>query len=116
MTPYYQDRWVTIICPVRGGTPLEIFDYVLKLENEGCHVYFPPRDNPQEDPTGYYICDAMLKAIKRSNEVHVFYSPLSQGCHFDLGMAFALGKNVKVMNPEIDTTEAKSYIKVFMRR
>ena len=105
---------VCIICPVRGGTPQAVIDYVCKLENKGVVVHFPSRDNPQSCPTGYYICDAMRQAIIDCDEVHVFYSPDSQGCHFDLGMAFALHKKVRIMNPEVDTTPSKSYIKVFL--
>ena len=104
---------ICIICSVRQGTPQDVFDYVAQLENVGHVVHFPPRDNPQDDPTGYYICDAMRQAIADSEEVHVFYNSDSQGCHFDLGIAFGLHKTVKIMNPEIDTSSVKSYVKVF---
>ena len=108
------NKMICVICPVRNGVPNEVVEYVARLEDHGIEVHFPPRDNPQDDPTGYYICDTMRAAIVRADEVHVFYSPDSQGCHFDLGMCFALGKKVKILNHEIDTTPNKSYVKVFL--
>jgi nucleoside 2-deoxyribosyltransferase len=104
---------ITIICPVRNGTPQEVIDYVAKLENEGHQVHFPPRDNPQSDPIGYDICNTMRNAIDWCDEVRVIYNPNSQGTHFDLGMAFALHKKVIIMNDPNDNTPGKSYIKVF---
>ena len=102
---------IAIICPVRNGVPEEVADYVIKLEAKGNLVHFPPRDNPQEDDIGYYICFTMLEAIRKANEVHIWYSPDSQGVHFDLGIAFALHKKLKLINnpPDVD---GKSYIKV----
>ena len=102
---------ITIICSVRRGTPQDVYDYVARLESEGHSIYFPPRDTPQDDPTGLNICLRMKQAISTADEVHIFYSPDSQGIHFDLGMAFALGKNWKIVNNPIDGKE-KSYIKV----
>lgn len=102
---------IIIICSVRNGTPQEIYNYVTGLEKSGHQVYFPPRDTPQNDPTGLDICLRMCNQIRLADEVHVFYSSDSQGVHFDLGCAFALGKKWKLVNNPEDT-QTKSYIKV----
>ncbi len=102
---------ITIICSVRKGTPQTVYDYVAKLESEGHQVYLPPRDTPQDDPTGLNICLRMKQTISQCDEVHILYDSDSQGIHFDLGMAFAFGKKWKIVNDPIDGKE-KSYIKV----
>jgi len=102
---------ICIICPVRKGVPKKVENYVAKLEARGDLVYYPPRDNPQEDTTGYYICFTMSEAIRKADEVHIWYSPDSQGVHFDLGIAFVLRKKIRLINNPPDG-EGKSYIKV----
>ena len=64
------------------------------LEADGWNVYWPPRDTPQDDPTGYTICRTNEAAIRARPCVHFVWDGQSQGCLFDLGMAFALGKRV----------------------
>ena len=81
------------------------------MEGEGNQVYFPPRDTPQDDPTGLTICLRMCQQIRLADEVHIFYYPESQGVHFDMGCAFALGKKWKLINNPNDSP-GKSYIKV----
>jgi len=83
-----------LICPVRGHDMAETEALVAKLESEGWDVYWPPRDTPQDDPTGYNICRANEAAIRSRPYVHLTWNGESQGCLFDLGMAFALGKTV----------------------
>ena len=102
---------ITIICPVRKGTPREVYDYVAKLEAEGHEVYLPPRDTPQSDPTGFEICGRMRQAILNADEVHIWHSDNSQGCHFDLGMAFMQLSPLKLINNP-DDIPPKSYLKV----
>ncbi len=102
---------ITIICSVRSGTSKEVYDYVEKMEKAGHKVYLPPRDTPQDDPTGLEICLRMCQQIRLADEIHIFYNPDSQGIHFDMGCAFALGKKWKLINDPPDGNE-KSYIKV----
>lgn len=102
---------IVIICSVRAGTPSEVYDYVAKLEGEGNQVYLPPRDTPQGDSTGLNICLRMCQQIRLADEVHIFYNKDSQGVHFDMGCAFALGKKWRLINTPSDNDE-KSYIKV----
>jgi len=103
---------IYIICSVRGGTPPEISDYVLDMESRGYDVHFPPRDVDQSDPTGFSICQSHRKAIMSCHEVHVFWDRTSFGSHFDLGMAFALGKKVVLIKTYQDDGPEKSYVKV----
>lgn len=105
---------IYIICSVRGGTPPEIEQYVHDLEAQGHIVHFPPRpsDCQQDDPTGWNICRTHLAALKQSDEVHVFWDVGSKGSHFDLGMAFALVKKIKLVKTYHPDNEGKSYVKV----
>ena len=93
---------IFIICPVRLGIEEEVTAYVSKLEQQGHMVYYPPRDTSQvdEDTGGYQICSENKKGIMWADEVHVWYRGDSQGIHFDLGMAFALKKKIKMLNEE----------------
>ncbi len=102
---------IVIICSVRLGTPQEVYDYVEKMERVGHQVYLPPRDTPQDDSTGLNICLRMCQQIRLTDEIHIFYYPDSQGIHFDMGCAFALGKKWKLINDPPDD-DKKSYIKV----
>jgi len=101
-----------IICSVRNGTPLEVSEFVGRLEEQGWEVHFPPRDVNQEDPSGYAICTSHRAALERSDCVYVFWDVNSKGSHFDLGMAFALRKKVVLVRSySLDCLE-KSYEKV----
>jgi nucleoside 2-deoxyribosyltransferase len=67
---------------------------VFALETEGYVVHFPPRDTAQTCSTGLNICVDNRAAIEASDCIHVVWDGKSQGCLFDLGMAFALRKRV----------------------
>lgn len=97
-----------LICPVRGVDPATSAATVAKLEAEGYAVHWPPRDTDQNDPTGLRICQDNAAAIKAADVIHVIWDGKSQGCLFDLGVAFAYGKKViPVTLP--DATEGKSF-------
>jgi nucleoside 2-deoxyribosyltransferase len=104
---------VFIICSVRGASEeyrTKLENYVLKLENEGVKVHLPHRDTNQ-NTRGYDICKQNTNAIKEADEVHIFYSKESQGTHFDMGVSFALGKKIVVVENE-KYGEGKSYPKM----
>ena len=106
---------IYLICPVRNITPeqqQEIFNYVVLLESKGQKVHYPPRDVDQEDPTGWTICKKHCEALIKSDEVHIFWDVSSKGSHFDLGMAFALDKKLKLVKAYQPDNEGKSYLKV----
>lgn len=101
---------IFLICSVRGATPevlAEQQEYVHNLERRGFTVHYPPRDTDQ-DASGLLICLQNYRAIKDADEVHVWYTPNSQGTHFDMGMAFALGKTV-VVAKSVSYGQGKSY-------
>ena len=97
-----------LICPVRGVPKSESESFVLQLEDSGFSVHWPPRDTDQDDECGLRICSDNLSAIADADVVHFVWDGKSQGCLFDLGMAFALGKQVipLKMPPQ---TEHKSF-------
>jgi nucleoside 2-deoxyribosyltransferase len=96
---------IFIICSVRGvdeSYRKMLESYCKELEQKGNEVHLPHR-NTYQNNTEIGICGQNRDAIKWSNEVHVFYNSLSQGTHFDLGMAFALNKPIKVIENESET-------------
>lgn len=81
-----------LICPVRGGKEALTTEIVKTLEKKFI-VYWPPRDTNQNN-SELNICTNNYKAIQTSDMVHIFWDGESQGCLFDLGIAFTLFKNV----------------------
>lgn len=97
-----------LICPVRGHDPMLFSIIVKKLEADGYSVHWPPRDTDQSDATGLRICKQNASAIADADTVHIIWDGTSQGCLFDLGVAFALGKKIiPVSLPE--PTDQKSF-------
>ena len=106
---------VYLICPVRCADPAVLercAAYVESLERDGHTVHYPPRDVDQGDTTGLGICDAHLRAMEAADEVHVAWDVESKGSHFDLGMAFALRKDIRRVFTVHADTPGKSYWKV----
>jgi hypothetical protein len=108
-----------LICPVRNvddTTKNIIEEYLKKLENgeydgKKWDIHYPTRDTNQEDDTGYSICEQNMNAISESDRVFFIWDGKSQGCLFDLGMAFSLKRPLTCLYiPEID--EKKSFQKM----
>ncbi len=107
---------IFIICPVRGATKKEkklIEKHISDLEEEGHKVYYPPRDTNQDDPIGLRICFDNRNAIKRADEIHVYWNGKSSGSLFDLGMCFMYGKLVFLINNKDVKRDAKKGKKSF---
>lgn len=106
---------IFIICPVRNANQEQIEklkNYKAKLISEGHEVYYPADDNPYEttDPVGYQICQENTRAIRESDEVHIFWDATSRGSLFDLGTTFALNKHLVIVNlDEVEVTPTKSF-------
>jgi len=105
---------VFIICSVRNISEeykkfLEKYVFILEQE-ENCIVHLPHRDTNQ-DASGLEICIENMKAIRSADRIDIFYNSKSQGTHFDMGVAFAFGKNIKIVQNE-DFGEGKSYPKM----
>lgn len=107
--------FIYIICPVTKVKPeqkQEIDEYVKQLESEGHTVHYPPRDVNQNDPTGWNICVAHREAMRKADRVDVFWDTTSSGSRFDLGMAFAYEKPIKLVKLYQPDISGKSYVKV----
>ena len=97
-----------LICPVRGHDQEETKSVVEKYEALGWKIHWPPRDTNQDDETGLRICTDNYRAIRESDVVLVIWDGKSQGCLFDLGMAFAMNKPISVIQVPM-MTEGKSF-------
>lgn len=97
-----------LICPVRGHEMSELRGVVDDLEAQGYEVHWPYRDTNQADPTGLRICTDNMLAISRAEVIHVVWDGKSEGCLFDLGMAFALHKKIIPISLP-PATEGKSF-------
>lgn len=105
---------VYLIMPVRNAT--ESFGaYLAELEAAGHDVHYPPRDAPQDDETGHAICETHRAAIIAADEVHVIWDVESKGSHFDLGMAYVLGKKIVPVRCLRDDPPGKSYWKAVIQ-
>ncbi len=95
-----------LICPVRNQSP-EI-KAIIEPVLADPEVYYPARDTKQDDPIGLQICTDNRAAIRKASEVLFVWDGQSQGCLFDLGMAFMMEKPVKVISvPPL--TDGKSF-------
>lgn len=95
-----------LICPVRGVAPDTFRDHVAAIEADGTKLHWPPRDtNQKDDPTGFRICTDNKAAIAAADVVYVIWDGTSQGCLFDLGVAFAMGKDIIALSIPAPTHE-----------
>lgn len=89
-----------LVCPVRNVS--EDYEDEIKrlketLETE-YDVHCPPYDTNQDDPYGTRIICENKNALKKSDEVFVFYDPESEGSLFDFGVAAYLDKPIYFLN------------------
>lgn len=109
---------IYVLCPVRN-CPAEVQqrleEHVAGLEAGGFTVHYPPRDvNQQDDGCGLTIVQAHLAAMKACDEVHIWWDADSKGSHFDLGMAWALEKPLRLITQHAATSR-KSYGNVLLK-
>jgi nucleoside 2-deoxyribosyltransferase len=109
---------VYIICPVRiltDDVKILLDRYVAELEANGVTVHYPPRDVDQDDPIGLDIMRAHREAMREADQVHVYWAEKSEGSRFDLGMAFALGKPIRLINRfDLVVTPHKSFANIVL--
>ena len=109
---------IFILCPVREiASPVItiLAGYVARLEAAGHRVYWPYRDTDQVDPIGLRICRDNRRGMRRSDVVYVCWDKESKGSHFDLGIAFVLGKPLVLINSDqVRRTEKKSFDNVLL--
>ena len=88
---------IFVICPVRSVEEEfknKIDSFIKYQESIGNTVHYPPRDTNQNDSNGLNICLQNLSAIKDADKIYIAWDGKSQGSLFDLGIAFALDKNI----------------------
>lgn len=102
-------RRAFLICPVRGVDAAQSAQWAQGIEADGYTLHWPPRDTDQSDTVGLAICRENLKAIRRAEVVFVVWDGKSQGCLFDLGMALALRKPIRVLSMPAVEPGAKSF-------
>lgn len=68
-----------------------------ELREEGHEVLIPAFDS-KPDYNELEICAYNKELIRRASEVHVIWDARSNGTIFDLGMAFAMNKPIKIIH------------------
>lgn len=106
---------VGIICSVRNDSDKEYIEaYVEELEKKNIRTFYPARDTVQVDATGgIRICNDNCNSLRQCKEIHIIFHPDSKGSLFDLGVVFAMGKPIHIVNP-ILPTEEKSFKNVLL--
>ena len=110
---------IYIICSVREAeeaNTAKVRKYVEIQRAMGHDVHFPNDDVDQDDPTGARICAEHGKAMLEADEVHVFWDVSSKGSHFDLGMAYILGKTIIGVDIAEPDPPGKSYWKAVINQ
>lgn len=119
-----KETMVYLISPVRQVTDdqaLEIATYAESLKKDGVRLFNPIEDAPQQDKTGFNIVmaelDFMHKVSEEGGRVDILWNAggkPSEGSRVDLGMAFALEiefKLVVVFN-EVEPTGPQLGLKI----
>lgn len=75
-------------------------EYISELEFQGDTVSYMEKVAEEGDENGYKTCQNALREMTKSDEVHIFWSEDSANMFFELGMAFALKKDIILINPE----------------
>ena len=108
---------IFLICPVRNMTQKQKVDiqlWIYKREKAGDEIYWPFKDTNQSG-NGTDICLANLAAINTADKVAIYYDSRSEGSIFDLGMCWALGKSLMLVNKEkVSRTEGKSFANLIL--
>ena len=95
---------IFLICPVRNATDEQrkwIEDFVINKNVAGYKIHAPHLHTRQSDLLGgYAICMQNADAVATSSEIDIYYDQSSTGSVFDLGVAYALYKPLKMLNEE----------------
>ncbi len=98
------DRKIFLVCPVRNATEEQkkwIESFVREKNEEGYSIHAPHLHTVQTDLFGgYAICRQNAEAVASSQEIDIYYDQSSTGSVFDLGVAYALHKPLKLLNKE----------------
>ena len=95
---------IFLICPVRNATEEQrkwIEDFVKEKQSSDYIVHAPHLHTNQNDTLGgFNVCKENSLAVASSSEVDIYYDQTSTGSIFDLGVAYALHKPIKLLNEE----------------
>ena len=95
---------IFLICPVRNATQEQrqwIENYVREMYSQGYTIHAPHLHTRQTDLFGgYAICVQNAQAVASSEEIDIYYDQKSTGSVFDLGVAYALHKPLKLLNKD----------------
>lgn len=92
---------VYLVCPVNNVTDEEkeiLDDYVTAVERGGGVVHYPLRDVNQADSSLLRILKEHRNAMKKSDEVKMYWGKHTNGSFFDVGMAVMAEKPLRVIN------------------
>ncbi len=98
------DNKIFLICPVRKATNEQkkwIEDFTKEKQHAGYVIHAPHIHTKQTDFLGgYAICKQNAEAVASSQEIDIYYDQSSKGSVFDLGVAYALHKPLRLLNRE----------------
>ncbi len=96
------DNKIFLVCPVRNATEEQrkwIENFVNEKYREGYIIHAPHLHTRQVDLFGgYAICIQNAEAVASSREIDIYYDQTSTGSVFDLGVAYALHKPLRLLN------------------
>ena len=99
-----KDKKIFLICPVRNASEEQrkwIENFVQEKTNEGYIIHAPHLHTVQTDLFGgYSICVQNAEAVASSEEIDLYYDQNSTGSIFDLGVAYALKKPLRLLNEQ----------------
>ena len=94
-----------LACPMVGIHRKVLTDIIEKLSKDW-EVYFPPRHTTRD--LGHGAATENLEALKEADMVFVVWEGQSRWVLFAMGMAFALGKPIQILE-SLPTTEWISF-------
>lgn len=97
-----------LIHPVQGHQFSEVEKFVRMIEFCGIDLYVPMRDTRQDEDV-IDICRANGAAIREADICFIVWDGRSFGCLFDLGIAYAIGKRVMVLDSPAPVKDSKSW-------
>ena len=110
---------IFLICPVRNATAKQrkwIEDFAKEKQNAGYIIHAPHLHTNQNDLFGgYAICKQNAEAMASSQEIDIYYDQTSIGSVFDLGVAYALHKPLKILNEEEITFDEEDLIDLVVK-
>lgn len=110
---------IFLICPVRNATFEQrewIENFVSEKYSDGYIIHAPHLHTRQTDLFGgYAICVQNAEAVAASQEIDIYYDQSSTGSVFDLGVAYALHKPLKLLNKKEITFNEENFTDMILR-